>query len=162
MRLPRTIRFDASDERVFERAAEPNEWAVSGAFAFADADPTALTGKARRAFVSGFLGTGTFGRSTFVAVAEITPDEFERVVQALAAHFVERYGAPSPAAALPVARAEAGFAASLCDGHKLNALLAVERAFGPEGIRERFRVIEPRRERPHARIWALVDDSDDP
>ena len=162
MRFPRTIRFDASDERVFERAAEPGEWAVPGAFAFAAADPAQLTGKARQALANGFLGTATFGRSTFVAVAEITPEAFEGVVQALAAHFVERYGAPSPAAALPAARAEAEFAASLCEGQKVNTLLAVERAFGPEGIRERFRVIEPRRERPHARIWALVDESDDP
>ena len=70
--------------------------------------------------------------------------------------------APSPAAALPVARTEAEFAASLCEGQKVNTLLAVERASGPEGIRERFRVvIEPRRERPHARIWAPVDDGDD-
>jgi hypothetical protein len=157
-RFPRTIRFDASDERVFERAAGPDEWAVSGAFAFADADPAAITGKARQAFANGFLGTASFGWSTFVAVAEIAPDEFERVVGTLAAHFVERYGAPSLAAALPVARAEAEFAASLCEGHKVNTLLAVERAFGPDGIRERFRVIEPRGEPQHARIWELADD----
>jgi hypothetical protein len=31
----RTIRFDASDDHVFDRAAEPGEWAVSGAFEFA-------------------------------------------------------------------------------------------------------------------------------
>ena len=36
MRLARTLRFDESDERVFERAAEPDEWAVSGAFEFSD------------------------------------------------------------------------------------------------------------------------------
>ena len=35
MKLLRTIRADASDTFVFERAAEPGEWAVSGAFAFA-------------------------------------------------------------------------------------------------------------------------------
>ena len=32
----RTIRFDASDDRVFARAAAAGEWAVSGAFAFAE------------------------------------------------------------------------------------------------------------------------------
>ena len=32
-RLLRTIRFDATDEFVFELAAGPDEWAVSGAFA---------------------------------------------------------------------------------------------------------------------------------
>ena len=39
MRFPRTIRLDASDERVFAQAAEPEEWAVSGAFAFAERRP---------------------------------------------------------------------------------------------------------------------------
>ncbi|HET6519674.1 MAG TPA: DUF6505 family protein [Geminicoccaceae bacterium] len=157
MRLPRTIRFDDSDERVFERAAAPDEWAVSGAFAFADADPAAVTGGARQAFANGFLGTASFGWSTFVAVAGIAPDEFEQVVRALAAHFVARYGAPGIAAALPVARAEAEFAAGLCDGHPVNTLLAVERAFGPDGIRERFRAIERPRAPAHARIWTIVD-----
>ena len=32
MKLLRTIRLDPSDTFVFERAAEPGEWAVSGAF----------------------------------------------------------------------------------------------------------------------------------
>ena len=47
VRLLRTIRLDPSDTFVFERAAEPGEWAVSGAFAFWNADPDRLEGKAR-------------------------------------------------------------------------------------------------------------------
>ena len=89
MRFPRTIRLDASDERVFECAAAPEEWAVSGAFAFADLSLEALHGKAGQAFARGFLGTRSFGWSTLVAVAEIAPDELETVVEALARHFVE-------------------------------------------------------------------------
>ena len=161
MRFPRTIRLDASDERVFEHAAAPDEWAVSGAFAFADLAPEALTGKIGQSFARGFLGTRSFGWSTLVAVAEITPDELETVVEALARHFVERYAAPSLAAARPVARAEAAFASGLC-AHRINTLLAVERTLGPDGIVERFRAIEPSRGRPHTKIWALVpDDADD-
>ena len=34
MKLLRTIRLDPSDTFVFERAAKPGEWAVSGAFVF--------------------------------------------------------------------------------------------------------------------------------
>jgi hypothetical protein len=30
LKFPRTIRLDPSDTFVFERAAEPGEWAVSG------------------------------------------------------------------------------------------------------------------------------------
>ncbi len=51
MKLLRTIRLDPSDTFVFERAAEPGEWAVSGAFMFGDADPDMLTGKARARIV---------------------------------------------------------------------------------------------------------------
>ena len=50
MKLLRTIRLDPSDTFVFERAAEPGEWAVSGAFAFAQVDATRLEGKARAAY----------------------------------------------------------------------------------------------------------------
>ena len=46
MKLLRTIRLDPSDTFVFDKAAEPGEWAVPGAFAFLDADPPALQGKA--------------------------------------------------------------------------------------------------------------------
>jgi Family of unknown function (DUF6505) len=160
MRFPRTIRLDASDTRVFAQAAEPEEWAVSGAFAFANAPPEALTGKTAQAFARGFLGTRSFGWSTLVAVAEITPDELEAVIDALARHLVERYGAPSLAAALPAARAEAEFACGLCT-HKVNTLLTVERELGPDGIVERFRAVEPGRGSPHAKIWSLVPDHED-
>lgn len=160
MRFPRTIRLDASDERVFEHAAAPDEWAVSGAFAFADLAPEALSGKTAQAFARGFLGTRSFGWSTLVVVAEIAPDELDTVVETLAHHFVERYGAPSLAAARPVARAETGFASGLCE-HRINTLLAVERELGPDGIVERFRAIEAGRGRPHARIWELVPDRGD-
>lgn len=157
MRFPRTIRFDASDEHVFERAAAPDEWAVSGAFAFAAADPASLAGRARQAFVSGFLGTQSFGWSTFVTVAEIRGAEYEGVVEALARHLLDHYGAPSLEDARRAARTEAEFAAGLCE-HRINTLLALERAFGPDGIIERFRVIEPRDPPGHARIWSIVDD----
>lgn len=158
-RFPRTLRFDASDERVFEAAATAGEWAVSGAFAFADADPASLAGKAKQALASGFLGTASFGWSTFVAVAEITREQFEAVIDALARHFVERYGAPSLEAARPAARTEAEFAASLCD-HPINTLLAVKRAFGPDGIVERFRTITPDGAPAHAKIWTIGPDAE--
>ncbi|MGH6942944.1 MAG: DUF6505 family protein [Geminicoccaceae bacterium] len=159
MRFLRTIRFDASDERVFERAAEPEEWAVSGAFAFADIDPDTLRGKQRQAFRSGFLGTQSFGWSTFVAVAEIPPDQLDAVVLRLARHFVEHYGAPSPEAALPAARAEAEFTAGICE-HPINTLIAVERRAGPDGIVERFRTVQRTGEASHAKIWTIVDDQE--
>ena len=56
LKLPRTIRLDPSDTFVFERAAEPGEWAVSGAFVFWNRDTAALGQKQRVALRSGFLG----------------------------------------------------------------------------------------------------------
>lgn len=157
MRFPRAIRLDQSDRHVYELAAEPGEWAIAGGFAFADLDVASLAGKARQAFAHGFLGLSSFGWSTLVEVAEIAEAEHEAAVEALAGHLVARYGAPSLAAARPVAREEAAFAASLCD-HKLHTLLAVEREMGPDGVIERFRVIHPPRQPVHAKIWTLVED----
>ena len=61
MKLLRTIRLDASDTFVFERAAKPAEWAIPGGFMFADRDPRTLAGRDRQAFRAGFLGLGSFG-----------------------------------------------------------------------------------------------------
>ena len=158
MKLPRSIRLDASDQEVFERPARPGEWAVSGAFAFLRSDVARLEGKARMAFQCGWLGLESFGRSTLTEVAEITEAEFFACVERLARHFVERYGAPDLAAALPVARQELDDAAGLCE-HKLHSLLTVERTLDDKGeIHERFRVVQPQRAQDHAKIWDIEDD----
>ena len=141
MRLPRTIRLDASDAESFDAAAEPGEWAVSGAFAFSDREPALLIGKERYAFRGGFLGTGSFGWSSLVSVEEIGEVEYEAVVEALARHLLERYNAPDRAAARAFAEEECKFAQSLCE-RSVGTLLAVEREFGPQGIVERFRTVE--------------------
>ena len=143
MKLARTIRFDESDLNVFEQPAEIDEWAISGAFAFSDFQEADLTGKMRQAFANGWLGLETFGRSTFVAVANISDFELEALKGALAAHFVEVYGAPSADAARPVAEEEIGFMLSLCDEHDPNTLLVVERNIAQVGVKEAFRAIKP-------------------
>ncbi len=158
MKFPRTIRLDTSDVYVFERAAEPGEWAVPGGFAFLEHDPAGFDNKEMLAFGTGWLGTESFGRATFVEVAEIAEGEFSQVVERLARHFVEHYGAPDLATALPVAREEADQAAALAD-HKLHTLLALERALDETGVVERFRVIQPARVRDHAKIWEIVPDT---
>jgi hypothetical protein len=159
-RCPRCIRLDPSDVSVFDPAAEPGEWAVSGAFAFARLAPEDLTGKTRQAFAHGFLGLGSFGRSTLVVVSEIDDAEYEAVIAALAGHFVAHYGAPDLAAARPAAEEEAAFALSLCD-HPVNTLLAVSREMEERGIVESFRVITPEAPKSHAKIWEFVEAQDD-
>lgn len=143
MRLARTIRFDDSDTRVFDRAAEPHEWAISGSFAFSDWTKADLDGKARQAFANGWLGLETFGRATFVAVADITEAEYAAATEALARHFVERYGAPNVGAALPVAAEEMRFMREMCEDHDPNTLLVVERRLVEAGVSEAFRAIRP-------------------
>ena len=162
MRLfPLTIRLDQSDTHVFERAAEPGEWAIPGAFDFADAEPGSLAGKRLQAFRQGFLGLRSFGRSTLVEIGEIDDGEFEIMINALALHFVARYGAPDAQAALPAAEAEIEFAAGLCE-YDRHTLLAVEREFGADGIVERFKVVRPRAGDPgRPRVWSITEDGDD-
>lgn len=157
------MRFDRSDDFVFERAARAGELAVSGAFAFAEdgADPEDWSGKRRQAFRNGFLGCETFGWSTFVAIAVITETDYDAMIDGLADHFVAAYGAPDRAAALPVARAEAEFAAGLCE-HDANTLLAVERSMGEDGIVEKFKVVTPPRQGIMAgKAWDAIEGGDD-
>jgi len=141
VRLARTLRFDESDERVFERAAEPDEWAISGAFEFSDWTEEMLAGKARQAFANGWLGLESFGRATFVATAKIEEAEFAALVEHLARHFVERYGAPDQDAARPVAEEELRFMAAMCADHEPNTLLVVQRDLVEAGVSESFRSI---------------------
>ena len=143
MKLARTIRFDESDDNVFERTAQPDEWAISGAFEFSNWSEADLTGKARQAFANGWLGLESFGRSTFVAVAEITDAEYAAAEDALARHFVNTYGAPDVEAARPVAAEELNYMRTMCEDHDANALLIVERSLVEAGVSEAFRVIKP-------------------
>ncbi len=143
MKLARTIRFDDSDARVFARPAEPGEWAIPGGFEFSNWTEADLGGQARQAFAHGWLGLGSFGRATFVAVAAIEPIELESATDALASHFRRVWGAPSDAAAGHAAREEIAFMRELCEEHAPNTLLAVSRDMTEGGVRESFRAIRP-------------------
>ena len=143
LKLPRTIRLDPSDTFVFERAAEPGEWAVSGSFVFWNRDPAALGPKQRVALRSGFLGIDSFGWSTLAIVTEATEAERQAMVDRLAGQLLEKFGAPDAEAARIAAEEEVAFAASLCD-HAAQTLLAVQRSVEDGEIRERFRTLRPR------------------
>ena len=143
LKLPRTIRLDPSDTFVFERAAEPGEWAVSGAFVFWNQDPAALAKKPRVALRSGFLGIESLGWSTLAIVTEATAAERQAMVERLASQLLEKFGAPDQDAARAAAEEEVAFAASLCD-HPAQTLLAVQRSIEDGEIRERYRTLKPR------------------
>src|ERR1044072_6299549 len=124
MKLIRTIRLDASDTFVFARAAEPTEWAGSGAFAFWNADVEKLEGKARSAFRGGFLGIESLGWSTLVQIVEASEAGRAALVERLAQQLVAQFGAPNVEAARGAAAEEVAFAESLCN-RPADTLIAV-------------------------------------
>src|SRR4051794_11530207 len=159
VKLPRTIRLDPSDTFVFERAAEPGEWAVSGAFVFWNRDPAALDQKQRVALRSGFLGIDSFGWSTLAIVTEASEADRQAMIERLAGQLL-KFGAPDMEAARAAAEEEVAFAASLCD-HPTQTLLAVQRNTENGEIRERFRTLKPRQpeagaDRLHAHASAFT------
>lgn len=158
IKLPRTIRLDATDTRVFARAAEAGEWAIPGGFVFADVEPEALTGKTKQEFASGFLGLGSFGWSSVVCVAPIGAVEFAAAIERLAAHLLAHYGAPDLDTARDAARGELNFAAGLCD-HPANTLLTLSRRLVDGEIREAFRAMAPRGAALHQTIWEIVPEA---
>src|SRR5712671_3364000 len=160
LKLPRTIRLDPSDTFVFERAAEPGEWAVSGAFVFWNRDLANLGQKQRVALRSGFLGIDSLGWSTLAIVTEASAADRQAMVERLAGQLREKFGAPDLEAARAAAEEEVAFAASLCD-HPPQTLLAVQRSVENGEIRERFRTLKPRQaeagaDRLHAHASAFT------
>jgi hypothetical protein len=143
LKFPRTIRLDPSDIFVFEHAAEPGEWAVSGAFVFSDQDPATLGQKQRVALRSGFLGIDSLGWSTLAIVTEATEADREAMVERLAGQLLKKFGAPDLKAARLAAEEEVAFAASLCE-HAPQTLLAVQRTVENGEMRELFRTLKPR------------------
>ena len=156
MKLLRTIRLEPSDTFVFEKAAEPGEWAVSGAFVFWNTDPAVLEGKARSAFRGGFLGVGSLGWSTLVQIVEASDDDRLAVIDTLAKQLVANFGAPTIADAVAAAEEEVAFAESLCSQPQ-DTLVAVHRAFEDGAVRETFRTLRPRAGQKPARAFSFLD-----
>src|SRR5262245_44155989 len=160
VKLLRTIRLDASDTFVFERAAEPGEWAVSGAFAFAQLDVGKLDGKARAAFRSGFLGIGSLGWSTLVQVVTATEADRAEAVELLAQRLVAHFGAPDLATARAAAEEEVAFAASLSQ-HAEGMVIALARRHENGDIREAFRTLAPGPATKPNRVLTFVAEAEE-
>ena len=144
MKLPRTIRLDPSDTFVFERAAEPGEWAVSGSFLFLNTQPESLGTKQRHALRSGFLGISSLGFSTLATVTDASEAEHEAALETLTQSFFQKLGAPDMQSAREAAQEELRYAQTLCD-HPVGTLIAVQRSFDDAGaLREQFRTLRPR------------------
>ncbi|WP_223423981.1 DUF6505 family protein [Tateyamaria pelophila] len=144
MMLARAIHFDESDMNIFHSPARTGEWCLSGGFEFSNWSEADLTGKARQAFSNGWLGIETFGRVSVVAVTQVEPSELDALTNALAQHFVDVYGAPSIQDAKAVARDELMHMVDICDGQHPNTLLLVSRELTDAGVKESYRIVEPR------------------
>lgn len=156
MKLLRTIRLDLSDTFVFERAAEPGEWAVAGGFVFSDIDPASLEGKARTAFRAGFLGVDTLGWSTLVQIVNASAQDRANLVDALAERLMRNFGAPDLATARVAAEDEVNFSQSLCT-HPSDTLIAVHRTFENGELREAFRSLQHRGGPKPLRAFSFLD-----
>ncbi|KQO92563.1 DUF6505 family protein [Methylorubrum extorquens] len=162
-KLPRTLRLDPSDTFVFARAAEAGEWAVTGSFLFFDADLSALAGKERAAFRSGFVGVRSLGFSTLVVVSEASEAERETAIEDLARHIHERFGAPDREAARAAAREEIEVAASLCN-LPVGSVVAMHRSAQDGEIAEEFRTLHqraPGADPMHGRAFHFVETDED-
>lgn len=158
MKFLKTIRFDPSDNNVFDLAAMPDEWAIPGGFCFSGAQKTDLKGKAKQAFSNGFLSISSFGFSTFVSVADIVQDDFEAITNILAQRFMSDFGAPNMDAAMKVAQQETSFVVEMCEDAPINTIFAIGRYFDDTGeIREEFRIVQPPSEPVHTKVWEIVD-----
>lgn len=156
MKLLRTIRLDPSDTFIFERAAEPGEWAVSGTFAFWNRDPATLQGKARSAFRSGFLGLQSLGWSTLVQIVEASEADRANVVTILAQQLTRHFGAPDMTAAMAAAEEEVAFACSLCNQTQ-DTLIGLHRTYDDGEVREAFRTLRPRAGAKPARAFSFLE-----
>jgi hypothetical protein len=160
MKLLQTVRADSSDLFVYEKAAEPGEWAVSGAFVFAHLDPTTLAGQNRAAFRAGFLGINSLGWSTLARIVEATKAEHATAVQLLAVRLVEHFGAPDLETAMPAAEEEIAFAASLCD-HPEGMLVAVSRRQEHDVTHEAFRTLQANVGPKALRAFSFMEATDE-
>ena len=156
IKLLRTIRLDPSDGFVFDRAAEPGEWAVTGSGLFRQVDVSAMSPKLRAAFRSGFLAIESLGFSTLVEVAEASEAEHVALVERLSEQLLQHFGAPDAQTAREVAAEELAFAASLCD-HTPGTVVAMRRTYEAGSIKEQFRILQRREATPGAdRMHALA------
>jgi len=158
MKLARTIRFDPSDLNVFPVAADEGEWAIVGTFCFSSLSENDLKGKVKQAFSNGFLGCQSFGFSTLVSVVKARPEDVGAIEAQLATHLVEKFGAPTKAAAAGAVADEIGFMAELCASHKTGTLLAIQRHWDTAGIKEEFRSLPKPYSCATQKIWTVVDD----
>ena len=156
MKLLRTIRLDPSDTFVFERAAEPGEWAVSGAFLFAEADPDALPASGAPLSAADFWACRSLGWSTLVQIVEAATTDRAALVDTLAQQLLAGSARPisRPRAPPPRRRSRSRPRSAIIRPTRWSRCAA---SFEDGAIREAFRTLHPRGERKPMRAFTFLD-----
>lgn len=158
MKFLKTIRFDPSDTHVFEIAAEPDEWSISGGFWFSGITKDQLKGKVKQAFSNGFLSLDSFGFSTFVSVVEIDSGQLKKITNQLAERLVSHFDAPSLEEAYHVASEEIEYVVKLCEKVPVNSVFALKRELQEDGqMHESFSLVEAPRGQVHTKVWEIAE-----
>jgi len=157
MHLAKTMRLDISDTKIFPNPAETGEWAITGTFSYVDVDYGGLNSKEKIAYKSGWLGLGSFGRSTLVCVTVIKEFEHQQIIRQLSEYIFSQFRAPSMLEALDAARLEISDMAALCD-HPTGTILAIGREVDEKEITEQVRKIQSSNDDNHARIWEIISE----
>jgi hypothetical protein len=143
MKFLKAVRLDDSDDRILADeggAADDGEWVVSGGYAVCD---LARGHRIPRCHCdTTFIAAGTRRRCTVAAVADIDEAGYQQVKQALARHFLQDLGAPTPEAAAVAAADECTYTAELAAGFPEDVWITVKREPSEDGVGERYSVFK--------------------
>ena len=141
MKFLKAVRLDDSDTRILADeagAAEDGEWVVTGGYAVCDIARGHRTPRCN--CDTTFIAAGARRRCTIAAVADIDEAVYRQVTQALARHFLEDLGAPTPEAAAAAAADECAYTAELAAGFPDDVWITVKREPNEDGVGERYSV----------------------
>jgi hypothetical protein len=143
MRFLKAVRLDDSDDRILADeggAAADGEWVVSGGYAVCDLAHGHRTPHSHGA--PSFLAAAAPPRCTIAEVANIDAAAYEQLKQALARHFFQDLGAPTPEAAAAAAEDECAYTAELAEGFPTEVWVTVKREPTADGVGERYSVFK--------------------
>jgi hypothetical protein len=143
MKFLKAVRLDDSDARIFADeggAADGGEWLVSGGYATCDLAHGHRTPRCH--CDTTFIAAGSRRRCTLAEVAEIGEADFGQLKEALARHFLEDLGAPTPEAAAAAAADECTYTTELAAGFPADVWITVKREPSADGVGERYSVFK--------------------
>ena len=143
MRFLKAVRLDDSDARILADeggAADDGEWVVSGGYAVCDLARGHRTPRCH--CDTTFIAAGARRRCTIAEVAEIDEAAFAQLKEAMARHFLEGLGAPTPEAAAEAAADECTYTAELAASFPAEVWITVKREPSEDGVGERYSVFK--------------------